>query len=192
MILATIVVTAHCYWLVVHSERITLKASWCYVRRAAALDDPYSRMKMVVRWYFSGFYKKPRGAKKPYNPVLGETFRCCWAHPNTGSRTFYIAEQVGWRSSDLYWGGTMKLAWIEKLPRILCGCDQISHHPPVTALHVTNRQDGFSFSGTIFAKSKFYGNSLSAILDGNCYLTFLSRGEDYRITMPYAHCKGQL
>ena len=64
------------------------------VIRAACLDDPFSRMKSVVRWYFSGFYKKPKGPKKPYNPVLGETFRCYWAHPQTGSRTFYIAEQV--------------------------------------------------------------------------------------------------
>jgi len=35
------------------------------------------------------------------------------------------------------------------------------------------------------------GNSLSAILDGVGRLTFLKRGEDYLITMPYAHCKGE-
>lgn len=34
------------------------------------------------------------------------------------------------------------------------------------------------------------GNSLSAILDGEGRLTFLNRGEDYVMTMPYAHCKG--
>lgn len=50
-------------------------------------------MKGVVKWYLSGFYKKPQGLKKPYNPLLGETFRCYWQHPN-GSRTFYLAEQV--------------------------------------------------------------------------------------------------
>lgn len=36
------------------------------------------------------------------------------------------------------------------------------------------------------------GNSLSAILDGYGRLTFLNRGEDYIVTMPYAHCKGIL
>lgn len=56
-------------------------------------DDPFTRMKLVVKWYLSGFYKKPKGLKKPYNPCLGETFRCYWQHDN-GSRTFYIAEQV--------------------------------------------------------------------------------------------------
>uniref|UniRef100_T1IZZ7 Oxysterol-binding protein n=1 Tax=Strigamia maritima TaxID=126957 RepID=T1IZZ7_STRMM len=129
--------------------------------RAVLEDDPFTRMKMVVQWYMSGFYKKPRGLKKPYNPILGETFRCNWKHPETNSRTFYIAEQV-------------------------------SHHPPVSAFYVTNRKDGFCIRGSILAKSKFYGNSLSAILDGKARLSFLTRGEDYTMTMPYAHCKGIL
>ena len=67
-----------------------------------------------------------QGLKKPYNPILGETFRCYWKHPKSNSRTFYIAEQI-------------------------------SHHPPVSAFYVTNRQDGFCISGCILAKSKFYG-----------------------------------
>uniref|UniRef100_A0A8D2JPH8 Oxysterol-binding protein n=1 Tax=Sciurus vulgaris TaxID=55149 RepID=A0A8D2JPH8_SCIVU len=128
---------------------------------AAREDDPYSRIKLVLRWYLSGFYKKPKGIKKPYNPVLGETFRCCWLHPQTHSYTFYIAEQV-------------------------------SHHPPVTAFHVSNRKDGFCISGSITAKSRFYGNSLSALLDGKATLTFLDRAENYTLTMPYAHCRGIL
>lgn len=61
--------------------------------RAVLEDDAFTRMKAVVKWYLSGFYKKPQGLKKPYNPLLGETFRCYWQHSN-GSRTFYLAEQV--------------------------------------------------------------------------------------------------
>uniref|UniRef100_A0A8C6WWU6 Oxysterol-binding protein n=1 Tax=Neogobius melanostomus TaxID=47308 RepID=A0A8C6WWU6_9GOBI len=129
--------------------------------QAALEESAYDRIKQVLRWYLSGFYKKPKGLKKPYNPILGETFRCCWLHPQTDSCTFYIAEQV-------------------------------SHHPPISAFHICNRKDGFSISGSILAKSKFYGNSLSAILDGKARLLFLSREEEYIITMPYAHCKGIL
>uniref|UniRef100_A0A2K6GTL6 Oxysterol-binding protein n=1 Tax=Propithecus coquereli TaxID=379532 RepID=A0A2K6GTL6_PROCO len=128
---------------------------------AAVEEDAYSRMKLVLRWYLSGFYKKPKGIKKPYNPILGETFRCRWFHPQTDSHTFYIAEQV-------------------------------SHHPPVSAFHVSNHKDGFCVSGSITAKSRFYGNSLSALLDGRATLTLLSRAEEYTLTMPYAHCKGIL
>ena len=36
------------------------------------------------------------------------------------------------------------------------------------------------------------GNSLSAILEGVATLSLLPRGEDYKLTMPYAHCKGIL
>ena len=126
---------------------------------AALEDDPLMRMKLILKWYLSGFYKKPKGLKKPYNPILGETFRCYWHHPETDSRTFYIAEQV-------------------------------SHHPPVSAFYVTNRKDGFCISGSILAKSKFYGNSISALLEGTARLTLLARGEDYLITFPFAHCKG--
>lgn len=68
---------------------------------------------------------------------------------------------------------------------------QISHHPPVSAFYVSNRKDGFAISGCVLAKSKFYGNSLSAIMDGAGRLVFLKRGEDYVVTMPYAHCKGE-
>ncbi|XP_053572742.1 oxysterol-binding protein-related protein 8 isoform X2 [Bombina bombina] len=132
-----------------------------FLSEAALEENAYSRMKKVVKWYLSGFYKKPKGLKKPYNPILGETFRCLWIHPRTNSKTFYIAEQV-------------------------------SHHPPVSAFYVSNRKDGFCLSGSILAKSKFYGNSLSAILEGEGRLTFLNRGEDYMMTMPYAHCKGIL
>ncbi|CAK9809845.1 Oxysterol-binding protein-related protein 8 [Anthophora plagiata] len=128
--------------------------------QAVVEDDALTRMKVVVKWYLSGFYKKPQGLKKPYNPLLGETFRCYWQHPN-GSRTFYIAEQL-------------------------------SHHPPISGFYVTNRQDGFTISATIIAKSKFYGNSTSAVLDGVAILTMLPRGEDYTMTIPYAHCKGIL
>lgn len=34
-----------------------------------------------------------QGLKKPYNPILGETFRCFWLHPN-GTKTHFVAEQV--------------------------------------------------------------------------------------------------
>ncbi|KAM6961162.1 oxysterol-binding protein-related protein 5 isoform 2-T2 [Aplochiton taeniatus] len=129
--------------------------------QAALEESAYGRIKQVVRWYLSGFYKKPKGLKKPYNPILGETFRCCWLNPQTDSCTFYIAEQV-------------------------------SHHPPISAFYICNKKDGFCISGSILAKSKFYGNSLSAILEGKARLLFLAREEEYVITMPYAHCKGIL
>uniref|UniRef100_A0A4W6EQ84 Oxysterol binding protein like 5 n=1 Tax=Lates calcarifer TaxID=8187 RepID=A0A4W6EQ84_LATCA len=116
--------------------------------QAVLEETAYGRIKQVLRWYLSGFYKK--GYLTPFFLTL--LFKCLF------------------------------------LP-FLC---QVSHHPPISAFYVCNRKDGFSISGSILAKSKFYGNSLSAILDGKARLLFLSRDEEYVITMPYAHCKGIL
>lgn len=45
---------------------------------------PETRFLAVVRYYLMSFYpaRKSGAAKKPYNPVLGETFRCRWTLPN--------------------------------------------------------------------------------------------------------------
>uniref|UniRef100_A0A915L8A8 Oxysterol-binding protein n=1 Tax=Romanomermis culicivorax TaxID=13658 RepID=A0A915L8A8_ROMCU len=59
-------------------------------------------------WFFF------QGLKKPYNPILGEKFRCFWRKnddddddDSAQGRTFYVAEQV-------------------------------SHHPPVSAFFASN------------------------------------------------------
>lgn len=58
------------------------------------MQDPMERLVGVAKWYLSGFYIKPQGVKKPYNPLLGEFFRCKWVHDEDGSTTHYVAEQV--------------------------------------------------------------------------------------------------
>lgn len=128
---------------------------------AVLIDDPVERIVSIVKWYLSGFYKKPKGPKKPYNPILGERFRCFWDHPKTKSRTFFVAEQV-------------------------------SHHPPISAFHVSNRKDGYSITCALLSRSKFGGNSVSAILDGKAKLHLHKRNETYTVTMPYAYCRGIL
>lgn len=46
--------------------------------------DPKDRMVQVVKWYLSAFHAGRKGsvAKKPYNPILGEIFRCHWVLPS--------------------------------------------------------------------------------------------------------------
>lgn len=128
---------------------------------ATLVDDPVMRLIHIVKWYISGFYKKPSGPRKPYNPILGEKFRCFWDHPKTQSRTFFVAEQV-------------------------------SHHPPISAFHVTNRKDGYSIVCALLSRSRFTGNSVSAIIDGRAKLYLNKRDETYTMTMPYANCRGIL
>ncbi|ORX92126.1 Oxysterol-binding protein [Basidiobolus meristosporus CBS 931.73] len=63
------------------------------IQRAAFVDDPLERFIQIVRYYLSGWHIQPKGVKKPYNPVLGEHFRCKWTFPDS-TEAFYIAEQV--------------------------------------------------------------------------------------------------
>jgi len=55
-------------------------------------QNPLDRFINVVQYFLSGWHIKPKGVKKPYNPVLGEYFRCKWEID--GTVAYYIAEQV--------------------------------------------------------------------------------------------------
>lgn len=63
-----------------------------FARSAEECDDPEERFMKVLQYYLAGWHIKPKGVKKPYNPVLGEFFRCRYDYPN-GTQGFYIAEQ---------------------------------------------------------------------------------------------------
>eukprot|EP00741_Cyanophora_paradoxa_P022489 tig00021464_g21715.t1 len=56
-------------------------------------STPLDRMLAVARWYVSGFHIRVKGVKKPYNPLLGEIFRCKIESAD-GHITNYIAEQT--------------------------------------------------------------------------------------------------
>ncbi|KAI8328839.1 hypothetical protein BC941DRAFT_363421 [Chlamydoabsidia padenii] len=62
--------------------------------KANTQSDPVNRFLGVVQYFLSGWHIKPKGVKKPYNPILGEVFKCGWDYPINGSRGYYIAEQV--------------------------------------------------------------------------------------------------
>jgi len=50
------------------------------------------RFLLAVKYYLSGWHIRPKGVKKPYNPCLGEYFRCKWEVD--GEKGVYVAEQV--------------------------------------------------------------------------------------------------
>ncbi|CCA73900.1 related to putative oxysterol-binding protein OSBP [Serendipita indica DSM 11827] len=116
----------------------------------------------VLMYYLSGWHVKPRGVKKPYNPVLGEFFRCRYDYSN-GTRGYYIAEQV-------------------------------SHHPPISAYFYISPQNGLRISGELKPKSRFLGNSVSTVMDGEnrVYLTRRPEDGEYHISMPNMYARGIL
>jgi hypothetical protein len=124
------------------------------------MQDPLERMVGIVKWYLSGFYIKPQGVKKPYNPILGETFRCKWNHDDN-TTSYYLAEQV-------------------------------SHHPPISCLYISNRKAGFVINGSLHPRSKFLGTSAASIMEGTAYVNILPFNEQYSITFPSVYARGIL
>ncbi|KAF9538610.1 hypothetical protein EC957_006416 [Mortierella hygrophila] len=61
--------------------------------QANHLEDPVARFVAVTRYFLSGWHIRPKGVKKPYNPILGEHFRSKWTFAD-GTEAFYVAEQV--------------------------------------------------------------------------------------------------
>ncbi|TPX57491.1 hypothetical protein SpCBS45565_g08191 [Spizellomyces sp. 'palustris'] len=124
--------------------------------------DPTDRFLDVVTYFLSGWHIKPKGVKKPYNPVLGEIFRCRWKFDDD-SESFYV-------------------------------CEQVSHHPPISAYFYANPQRDVWILGDIRPKSKFLGNSAATIMQGTSTITFPKRwpGEEYIVTLPNMYARGIL
>lgn len=102
-----------------------------------------------------------QGVKKPYNPVIGETFACMWKHDD-GSVSQYFAEQV-------------------------------SHRPPISALHFENRQRHVVIHSQVWTKSRFKAPQTAlSIMEGGSSLYVLNRNEEYRWTFPNFYANGLL
>mmetsp|Transcript_9228 Transcript_9228/g.24371 ORF Transcript_9228/g.24371 Transcript_9228/m.24371 type:complete len:424 (-) Transcript_9228:1104-2375(-) len=116
--------------------------------------SPEERFLQVLRYQLSGLPKE-RFGKKPYNPVLGEVFRAAFKHANTEKH-----------------GVTLLLA------------EQVSHHPPITALHVHNHSLGFAMTSHMKPEPKFWGNSIEVKLTGSIRIALDKFGETYELTRP--------
>lgn len=76
-------------------------------------------MVQIVKWYLSSYHagRKSSVAKKPYNPVLGEIFRCHWDIPGKSPPS----------KGDCVSDGPVP--WCHK-DQLTFVAEQVSHHPP--------------------------------------------------------------
>eukprot|EP00188_Purpureofilum_apyrenoidigerum_P006031 Plantae.Rhodophyta-Purpureofilum_apyrenoidigerum.ctg8636.p1 GENE.Plantae.Rhodophyta-Purpureofilum_apyrenoidigerum.ctg8636~~Plantae.Rhodophyta-Purpureofilum_apyrenoidigerum.ctg8636.p1 ORF type:complete len:489 (-),score=91.08 Plantae.Rhodophyta-Purpureofilum_apyrenoidigerum.ctg8636:400-1713(-) len=116
-------------------------------------QTPEERFFRVMTWYFSGLPKEKFG-KKPYNPILGEVFRCKFQHADPQDGATYLA------------------------------CEQVSHHPPIAALHLNNPTLGFEMNSMNRPEPRFYGNYIELKLHGIIRLYLHDFDEEYHITRP--------
>ncbi|GAA6014996.1 hypothetical protein JCM10207_008697 [Rhodosporidiobolus poonsookiae] len=74
-------------------ERVTDFHSHPQLLHGASNLEPEERFIRVLQYYLAGWHIKPKGVKKPFNPILGEIFRCRYDYED-GTVGYYIAEQV--------------------------------------------------------------------------------------------------
>jgi len=136
-------------------------------------NTPEERMIQVLRWYLSSFSasRKSTVAKKPYNPIIGEIFRCWYPIPSLSPPETVTTPPISWC-------GPTDLVFL---------AEQVSHHPPVSAFYAECQARNISFTGHIYTKSAFLGMSVAVHNIGEGKVSVLSHGEDYVLTFPSAY-----
>uniref|UniRef100_A0A8B9CSP5 Oxysterol-binding protein n=1 Tax=Anser brachyrhynchus TaxID=132585 RepID=A0A8B9CSP5_9AVES len=156
---------------------------------------PEERMIRFVEYYLTSFHEGRKGAiaKKPYNPIIGETFHCSWRMPKSevaadaGSNLAAQspAEQVtlskdleGQTESDYY---TVKFV-----------AEQVSHHPPVSGFYAECVERKMCVNAHVWTKSKFLGMSIGVTMVGEGLLSLLEHEEEYTFSLPCAYARSIL
>ena len=116
------------------------------------------KLLQIVRYFFAGWAMRPKGVKKPFNPILGEFYRLEWQESDN-TTSFYI-------------------------------CEQVSHHPPISAFLYCNPQHDIRVEGELRPKAKFFGNSAGTIMEGGSFIR-LKKG-DYCVTNPNIYARSLL
>ncbi|XP_074661300.1 oxysterol-binding protein-related protein 9-like [Tubulanus polymorphus] len=147
---------------------------------------PQDRMVQVVRWYLSAFHASRRGevAKKPYNPILGESFLCYWDIPTTNAAD--TNSKNGSRDNDDELATDGPIPWARK-DSLAFIAEQVSHHPPISAMYVEHYNKRISMDGYIWTKSKFLGLSIGVHMIGQAVISVLDHDEEYILTFPSAY-----
>ncbi|KAK4062153.1 uncharacterized protein Triagg1_10028 [Trichoderma aggressivum f. europaeum] len=185
-------------------------------------DEPLDRMLEVVRFWLTKDLKYAKGKPcKPYNSCLGEFFRCNWETEDNAPRINTLDLQTptapGSSSSSIK-GAAANLKAASKsenssssvslsvpqhgtpsdeagpLLRISYLTEQTSHHPPVSAFHVTCPEKGITARGFDQITAKFTGTSVKVLPGEHNMGIFISlekrNNETYQLTHPAAHLGG--
>lgn len=156
------------------------------ITRSAELEHPKDRMVEVVRWFLSSLSasRKAGNPKKPYNPILGEIFRCYWDVSRSSRLPPNEKEKKLLESGPFIYSGYDSVSFI---------AEQVSHHPPISALYLECPSKRFYFQGVVETKIKFqFGLSVKIQNNGLFELHYLNSDEVYVGTFPNAYVRSVL
>ncbi|XP_047011860.1 oxysterol-binding protein-related protein 11 isoform X3 [Ictalurus punctatus] len=141
--------------------------------------SPMDRMIRFVEYYLTSFHEGRKGAiaKKPYNPIIGETFHCSWRVPKMAVSQGSVQKE-GSSTSDCY--------------NVRFVAEQVSHHPPVSGFYAECQERQMCVNTHVWTKSKFMGMSIGVSMVGEGNLHLLEHGEEYTFTLPSAYARSIL
>lgn len=158
---------------------------------------PESRFIQVVKWYLSAFHagRKSSVAKKPYNPILGEVFKCRWEIPHNNNISSSSSSNnshgtaAGRGVSGDHRGKVVKDGPIpgSKSNNLTFIAEQVSHHPPISAFYAEHVDKRISCTAHIYTKSQFLGISVGVHNIGRGVITLLDHDEEYIVNFPSAY-----
>uniref|UniRef100_A0A3P8P1S9 Oxysterol-binding protein n=1 Tax=Astatotilapia calliptera TaxID=8154 RepID=A0A3P8P1S9_ASTCA len=153
------------------------------------------RIVRFVEYYLTAFHEGRKGAvaKKPYNPVLGETFHCSWEVPRDKVKPLDRSNPGSAREPSR---GPNNTQQDEDSPgscyRVRFVAEQVSHHPPVSGFYCECRERRMCVNAHVWTKSKFMGMSIGVSMVGEGVLYLLEHDEEYVFTLPCAYARSIL
>ncbi|XP_029927583.1 oxysterol-binding protein-related protein 11 isoform X2 [Myripristis murdjan] len=145
-------------------------------------SSPEDRMVRFVEYYLTSFHEGRKGAiaKKPYNPIIGETFHCSWRVPKRPEASKEPTQGSPTRAApqDCY--------------QVRFVAEQVSHHPPVSGFYAECQERRMCVNTHVWTKSKFMGMSIGVSMVGEGCLCLLEHDEEYVFTLPCAYARSIL
>ncbi|XP_067265882.1 oxysterol-binding protein-related protein 11 isoform X2 [Chanodichthys erythropterus] len=143
-------------------------------------SSPMDRMVRFVEYYLTSFHEGRKGAiaKKPYNPIIGETFHCSWSVPKATTPPTGVLKEGTSCTSDCY--------------NVRFVAEQVSHHPPVSGFYAECQERQMCVNTHVWTKSKFMGMSIGVSMIGEGNLHLLEHGEEYTFSLPSAYARSIL
>uniref|UniRef100_A0A8C2HC00 Oxysterol-binding protein n=1 Tax=Cyprinus carpio TaxID=7962 RepID=A0A8C2HC00_CYPCA len=143
-------------------------------------SSPMDRMVRFVEYYLTSFHEGRRDAiaKKPYNPIIGETFHCSWKVPKATTPPTAVSKEGTSCASDCY--------------SVRFVAEQVSHHPPVSGFYAECQERQMCVNTHVWTKSKFMGMSIGVSMIGEGNLHLLEHGEEYTFSLPSAYARSIL
>uniref|UniRef100_A0A7N8WYL0 Oxysterol-binding protein n=1 Tax=Mastacembelus armatus TaxID=205130 RepID=A0A7N8WYL0_9TELE len=145
-------------------------------------SSPEDRMVRFVEYYLTSFHEGRKGAiaKKPYNPIIGETFHCSWKVPRSPEASNEPSQ------------GSLDTAASKDPYQVRFVAEQVSHHPPVSGFYAECQERRMCVNTHVWTKSKFMGMSIGVSMIGEGCLYLLEHDEEYTFTLPCAYARSIL